>query len=1000
MSLLSISELSAQCSTSPVIESVINGDFEAGYVSSGAGSFNTDHGYRLDNSDPVTQGKFTTLMSAPMGNTGCAWDSESHFWVGEDIGGLLCDGFNKPDGHPFLTESIIGADHTTGTDAGKRLMIDGKNGTPTDPLGFKFWEQEQIDVIGNESYYFSAWFTNLTPVSTGTNRAQLRFIVTWYDNGGSAIQTDELGATPFSPAETARGDNWEQKYEVTTAPAGAVKADLSIYNQTSNVINGNDVSIDDISFINGCQNLNLGGQTPDLGPDINICLDGDGNITLDAGVAQAANVTYSWFEDDLVNNTGTLFAGGPANTTEKTTVVSDTGHYRICINDGGLCPLYDNIHIYPSVASSAQSVNLCDKDSLIIHVEPPIVAPMMTYSWTAPGGSSMNTSIDDTLNFADVVGTYGVTGTHSNGRTECNVSETFINVTASITAALDVPDINLCETDQLVGTITPASLDSKMTYSWDAPASSSMNEALDNKTNTADVAGTYKLFATHNSGQTGCNDTTTATVTTTPPSVDLGSDIGPICGTINETLTGTLTPAPSLTYSYNWLKDGNLLTSGASNSYTANATGTYRIEAIHPSNSDCNAADELTITSSNPITTNDADYCSTTPAWPTLSATVSPVSGDPANDVGWYSDASLTTKVGSGLSYTPTGISGTQTYYVKDERASNVSGEPALNSAAGCGWGTTSAARTNFDVSQSFTLNSVTMQRGAAWGGASNGIVITVFDASNNPVVVSNAGPNIADGTAISEFQITFPSTTIPAGTGYYMEITSGSAGGSYANWGTSLSGSYPGSITGTAGCGNLFGKWDVSAGSNACGAAPVQAFEVCTTPVDYLYFSASKEKSGTALHWTSTSAKGYYVIERSVNGGDFVSIGTLNAEGTEFNYLDEDVLTGTLYYRVKHVDVSGEVTISEVEVVYAEDAVIATLAPNPFGNVTTLQLQGDTNVAVDVTVINLEGQVVEQYSTTADAQLTLGASLPAGSYIIMVNAGTYTKTLQMIKVN
>jgi hypothetical protein len=60
----------------------------------------------------------------------------------------------------------------------------------------------------------------------------------------------------------------------------------------------------------------------------------------------------------------------------------------------------------------------------------------------------------------------------------------------------------------------------------------------------------------------------------------------------------------------------------------------------------------------------------------------------------------------------------------------------------------------------------------------------------------------------------------------------------------------------------------------------------------------------------------GYYGIERSYNGTDFITVAQIPASAANtsgsYQWLDKDVKSGNLYYRVRAIDADGKFLLSE----------------------------------------------------------------------------------------
>lgn len=127
--------------------------------------------------------------------------------------------------------------------------------------------------------------------------------------------------------------------------------------------------------------------------------------------------------------------------------------------------------------------------------------------------------------------------------------------------------------------------------------------------------------------------------------------------------------------------------------------------------------------------------------------------------------------------------------------------------------------------------------------------------------------------------------------------------------------------------------------------------------PVALMAFNAEMVDAGTATNLTwetsSESNSDYFLIERSVDGIQFESIGKRLAAGESdhliaYNFSDESPILGTNYYRLQQVDQNGFTTISTVQMLTFMDMGNAMeVYPNPFSSSLVLQLDRMRNDAV-----------------------------------------------------
>ncbi|MFQ3575690.1 MAG: hypothetical protein SNJ77_04570, partial [Cytophagales bacterium] len=73
----------AQCTATPQLEAVINGDFEQGYIASGPGSFTSDQNYAFDPINAGTAALINNILNQKFTNNdssctscACAWASD------------------------------------------------------------------------------------------------------------------------------------------------------------------------------------------------------------------------------------------------------------------------------------------------------------------------------------------------------------------------------------------------------------------------------------------------------------------------------------------------------------------------------------------------------------------------------------------------------------------------------------------------------------------------------------------------------------------------------------------------------------------------------------------------------------------------------------------------------------------------------------------------------------------------------------------------------------
>ena len=126
-------------------------------------------------------------------------------------------------------------------------------------------------------------------------------------------------------------------------------------------------------------------------------------------------------------------------------------------------------------------------------------------------------------------------------------------------------------------------------------------------------------------------------------------------------------------------------------------------------------------------------------------------------------------------------------------------------------------------------------------------------------------------------------------------------------------------------------------------------------TPVTLSSFTTTKHNNNVVLNWqTATEINtAYFNIQRSTNGKDFATVGSVNAKGAgSYNYCNplttDDSRFTKLYYRLQVVDKDGSKTYSEIRSVLLtiQDSRL-TIAPNPAKDIVYIAAKGMMHISV-----------------------------------------------------
>jgi hypothetical protein len=178
--------------------------------------------------------------------------------------------------------------------------------------------------------------------------------------------------------------------------------------------------------------------------------------------------------------------------------------------------------------------------------------------------------------------------------------------------------------------------------------------------------------------------------------------------------------------------------------------------------------------------------------------------------------------------------------------------------------------------------------------------------------------------------------------------------------------------------------------------------------PVQLLSFDGNRNLNFTNLQWRiaqpGTGVK--FGIERSVNGLQFTAIGTVHSSTTlQYNYKDT-IASRTVFYRIKMMESSGEITYSETISFRRNSALLndVVIVKNPIlSNEIQLQIIAGTAGKLQFlfTDLNRKRIIQRQLIVSAGTTLTgiqLPANLASGMYLLRVQGTGWEKTIKIVK--
>jgi len=174
--------------------------------------------------------------------------------------------------------------------------------------------------------------------------------------------------------------------------------------------------------------------------------------------------------------------------------------------------------------------------------------------------------------------------------------------------------------------------------------------------------------------------------------------------------------------------------------------------------------------------------------------------------------------------------------------------------------------------------------------------------------------------------------------------------------------------------------------------------------PIIFGSFTAEKQDNTGLLKWTtlSESNSDKFIVERSVDGVNFTSIGEVKAAGfssTEKSYqlIDRYPYKSINIYRVKGFDTNGNIYVSNSDSLNFSDLSFdIKVIPNPATDYVTIYMPG-SNQSATIRLISSVGQVISTYNTNSNTLSINVSTLAAGVYNIVITGTNYSKKYKLV---
>ena len=178
----------------------------------------------------------------------------------------------------------------------------------------------------------------------------------------------------------------------------------------------------------------------------------------------------------------------------------------------------------------------------------------------------------------------------------------------------------------------------------------------------------------------------------------------------------------------------------------------------------------------------------------------------------------------------------------------------------------------------------------------------------------------------------------------------------------------------------------------------PIEATVACPLPVNLLHFTGWKSDNANQFTWSTSSESDndYFVIERSIDGQNFVEIGRVKGNGTttivsNYNFDDLHPQNGVNYYRLKQVDLDGKFAYSRVVLIdNASDISSLDIYPNPNNGNFDIRITSEgANQSYHLEVLDVQGKVVYSGNGNQAYETIQISNLSSGVYAVRLSAGS-----------
>jgi hypothetical protein len=173
--------------------------------------------------------------------------------------------------------------------------------------------------------------------------------------------------------------------------------------------------------------------------------------------------------------------------------------------------------------------------------------------------------------------------------------------------------------------------------------------------------------------------------------------------------------------------------------------------------------------------------------------------------------------------------------------------------------------------------------------------------------------------------------------------------------------------------------------------------------PITLLTFNAiwaDERQSAALVKWSTASEQNndFFVVERSADGQNWQALGQVEGAGNSihinnYQFTDEQPLSGVSYYRLRQVDFDGTINFTHVVSLKKEiNGASISVYPNPAGNQFQIAFEGFESPSANINILDNAGRTILTLSNDVinnPVQIIQTTNFHSGVYYIHVTSET-----------